>query len=305
MLSTRANLQGRYIAWTDAGSVSLTAYSDSAAFDLATAQANFIGHTTVNLQLPPRTVVLSGRVTNPQGNLSWALVKAKEAGQPAAAAVGTYTNPDGTYALSLTPGKTYDITFSKLGWQTSEYLGLLASGPFMLHRPLAFISTAPVLAGGKVAPASGDENTTFTFEVTYSDANNNPPFPIKVVIDGVDYNMVPADPSDQTYTDGARYTYQTRLSGARAGHSYYFYAMDAMGVEAAYGLCEAKHRVGPCVGSPPVNVRLTPTAGTVSVGSKQKFDSRVFRPQWLRQYRGVPVAGQYRAFGRQVHPLDV
>lgn len=69
----------------------------------------------------------------------------------------------------------------------------------------------PTLTGGSVQPASGDENTIFNYTINYTDNLNNLPSYVKVEIDGVEYSMVEADPSDTDYTDGKIYYYNTTL----------------------------------------------------------------------------------------------
>jgi hypothetical protein len=76
---------------------------------------------------------------------------------------------------------------------------------------------APTLSSGGVSPSSGKTDTTFTFSVTYTDADNNAPTVKKVYIDGVDHDM---SSTDTTYTDGATFTYSTTLS--KGSHTYYF-----------------------------------------------------------------------------------
>ena len=85
-------------------------------------------------------------------------------------------------------------------------------------------NVAPVLSSGSVSPSSGTLGTTFTYLVSYSDADNNAPSFIKVHIDGTSYDMVKQNPSDNTYTDGCVYTYTTTLS--LGNHNYYFECSD-------------------------------------------------------------------------------
>ncbi|WP_080834848.1 glycoside hydrolase family 9 protein [Cohnella massiliensis] len=84
--------------------------------------------------------------------------------------------------------------------------------------------SAPTLTAGGVSAASGPPSADFTFSVTYADADDEPPFAVEVVVDGVVRRMAPADPGDTTYADGKAYTYTTRLP--YGNHSYYFHTSD-------------------------------------------------------------------------------
>lgn len=84
--------------------------------------------------------------------------------------------------------------------------------------------TAPVITAGSLNDAAGNEDTLFTYSATYTDADNEEPFALQVVIDGVIHDMVETDPADTTYTDGKTYTYSTALPAG--SHSYYFRTTD-------------------------------------------------------------------------------
>ncbi|MCG2827570.1 MAG: carboxypeptidase-like regulatory domain-containing protein, partial [Thermoplasmatales archaeon] len=75
----------------------------------------------------------------------------------------------------------------------------------------------PTLSSGGVSPGSGKTDTTFTFSVTYTDADNNAPTIKNVYIDDVAHEM---SSTDTDYTDGAVFTYSTTLS--KGSHTYYF-----------------------------------------------------------------------------------
>lgn len=84
--------------------------------------------------------------------------------------------------------------------------------------------SAPTLTGGGVSAAAGDSATDFTFGVTYTDADNQAPFAMELVLDGVIRHMEEVDPSDINYADGKAYTYTTKLPAGI--HSYYFHTTD-------------------------------------------------------------------------------
>lgn len=84
--------------------------------------------------------------------------------------------------------------------------------------------TQPTLTAGGVSPVSGTSTTPFTYTVTYTDADNQPPHVVDVVVGGVVHHMTATDPADTTYTDGKTYAYTTLL--VKGGHSYYFRTTD-------------------------------------------------------------------------------
>jgi hypothetical protein len=84
---------------------------------------------------------------------------------------------------------------------------------------------APELSDLSVSPSSGKESTLFTFQVTYSDADNDPPTSISVVIDGQVRGMTEENMEDNNFVDGKIFIYQTNLKhGLR---DYYFECINA------------------------------------------------------------------------------
>lgn len=80
----------------------------------------------------------------------------------------------------------------------------------------------PVLTTGSVTPASGGIGTTFTYEVTYTDLDNDPPTYVRVYIDNIahDMNMISG-----TYTGGTVYQYEWVTTSTDVGaHECYFEA---------------------------------------------------------------------------------
>jgi len=88
---------------------------------------------------------------------------------------------------------------------------------------------APTLTEGTVSPSSGDTSTQFVFSVIYTDADNQAPVRIQVYINGVPYDMSKLTPSDNTYSDGCIYIYQTTMPPGNL-HTYYFEAVDIIEV---------------------------------------------------------------------------
>lgn len=84
--------------------------------------------------------------------------------------------------------------------------------------------SAPTLTGGGVDHATGDTSTDFTFQVTYTDADNEAPFAMELLVDGVIKQMNPIDAGDTTYSDGKQYAYTMKLP--LGTHSYSFHTTD-------------------------------------------------------------------------------
>ena len=70
----------------------------------------------------------------------------------------------------------------------------------------------PVLTNGHVSPNTGYENTTFfSFNVNYTDIDNNAPIFVNVTINSTIYSMIQQDPLDRNYRDGCIFTFSTFL----------------------------------------------------------------------------------------------
>jgi len=70
---------------------------------------------------------------------------------------------------------------------------------------------SPNLYDSNVTPSSGDQTTQFKFNITYSDADNNPPVYLDVIINGTSFHMEKEDILDDNYTDGCIYQFLTYL----------------------------------------------------------------------------------------------
>ncbi|KHL97498.1 hypothetical protein QW71_01615 [Paenibacillus sp. IHB B 3415] len=84
--------------------------------------------------------------------------------------------------------------------------------------------SAPTLTSGGVNHTAGTPQTEFTFTVTYTDVDNQAPFAMELVLDGVVRTMQPANPGDTNYVDGRVYQYTIKLPPGQ--HSYYFHTTD-------------------------------------------------------------------------------
>jgi parallel beta-helix repeat protein len=72
-------------------------------------------------------------------------------------------------------------------------------------------TNAPRLTNSTFSPANGDETTSFTFRVRYTDADNNVPATITTTIDGTPHGMTKEDPSDTNLMNGCWYSFTTTL----------------------------------------------------------------------------------------------
>ena len=84
--------------------------------------------------------------------------------------------------------------------------------------------SAPTLSSTGISPLTGDDTAIYTFTATYTDADNDKPFAMQAVINGVIRDMEESDPSDTVYSDGKNYKYETILPAGN--YSYYFRATD-------------------------------------------------------------------------------
>ncbi|WP_138756441.1 glycoside hydrolase family 9 protein [Paenibacillus sinopodophylli] len=84
--------------------------------------------------------------------------------------------------------------------------------------------SAPVISNNAVSASSGTPGTLFTYTADYTDANNEKPYRMQVVIDGVIKDMTEVNAADTVYSDGKSYAYSTYLPAGT--HVYYFRTTD-------------------------------------------------------------------------------
>nr|MDO8111940.1 PKD domain-containing protein [Candidatus Sigynarchaeota archaeon] len=83
---------------------------------------------------------------------------------------------------------------------------------------------APVLSSPGVSPGSGTQLTSFNFTVTYSDADNNIPEYMDLVVDGMHFAMNKQNPGDINFIDGAGFSIGIYLQAG--AHNYHFECSD-------------------------------------------------------------------------------
>jgi hypothetical protein len=158
------------------------------------------------------------------------------------------------------PGTAQSFDLEELTPGTTYYFALKtrddASNWSEISNSASAIMTTPVLSADIVAPASGDISTTFTYSVTYSDPEGDPPTVHDVIIDGTHYAMPPIDMAPD-YTLGAAFEYATTLS--YGSHEYQFAFDDGHGP-----LVTTTLTPGPALPSDPFDfeMRFIDVAGT-------------------------------------------
>ncbi|MBA7532524.1 hypothetical protein ES705_24750 [subsurface metagenome] len=93
---------------------------------------------------------------------------------------------------------------------------------------IAAVNNPPTLTNDQVSPTTGDIATTFYFNVTYTDADNETATYVNVTIAGIQYEMSEVNLTDVDVTDGKNYTYSTLLSAGT--HEFNFTASDGIAV---------------------------------------------------------------------------
>jgi hypothetical protein len=109
-----------------------------------------------------------------------------------------------------------------------------ATGDTGIHGGPGVDNTPPVLSNGQVSPDTGAVTTDFTYSVTYTDADNDPPLSITVAIDGATPQQMSVKPGeDGDYTNGEAYEYTTDGLVKDIAHTFQFAASD--GADGATG----------------------------------------------------------------------
>ncbi len=119
----------------------------------------------------------------------------------------------------LDPGP-HEYYFSTTDW--NNYTFLPDKGVF--QGPI--VSTIPFLEEAGYSPIKGDNETEFSFAVSYRDIDDDPPLFVNAIIDGHTYNATPVDGNDTTYTDGAVFRAIMKLDPGE--HTYHFSASDGV-----------------------------------------------------------------------------
>jgi hypothetical protein len=92
------------------------------------------------------------------------------------------------------------------------------------------LNNFPSLSAPQVTPIVGDTTTNFIYDVIYTDADNNMPSYIRVLIDGVPFAMTELTPLDVNAVDGKSYAYTTTLAAGL--HTYLMTCSDGFAINA-------------------------------------------------------------------------
>jgi len=152
-------------------------------------------------------------------------------------------------------GSTETLTVNGLSNNTKYYLTLKTADKVSNWSALSNVATGttgnspPVLSNGEVSPTSGYASTTFTYSVTYTDAENDAPSSPTVSIDGgTPATMMTKTGEDGDYTNGEIYEYTVTDADLGLGsHTFQFAASD--GTDSATG--DTGSHDGPTVSSQP------------------------------------------------------
>ncbi|MDI6814023.1 MAG: DNRLRE domain-containing protein [Desulfitobacteriaceae bacterium] len=148
-------------------------------------------------------------------------------------------------------------------------------------------NTPPTLSSGSVTPTTGEWGTSFVYEITYTDADNDLPITYpRLFIDGemTGKIMTEKDPTDMTVTDGKVYKYVLETTTENIGiHNFYFNVEDpAHGFSARY---------------PPTGVQDGPTITKRSVNLTCVVDDETPEPGqqiivsgYLKDSKGLALA---------------
>lgn len=126
------------------------------------------------------------------------------------------------YTTTLTEGQTYEFYFT-----CNDGEGGTDRLPAGVYDGPVCENTAPVLTLGGVTPGSGNGETTFTYEIVYTDIDGDSPTYVRVNIDGTDYDMSLFSGSDPVV--GLVYRYETLLT-PDVPHEYHFNCSDGTSV---------------------------------------------------------------------------
>ncbi|MGQ9729632.1 MAG: carboxypeptidase regulatory-like domain-containing protein [Candidatus Zipacnadales bacterium] len=198
------------------------------------------------------------------------------------------------FASDATVGATVNSRMENTTYVTlRDPLDVVAPDNFPMNSQdtLIVADTTPTLRaldGGTrnwLSPVTGTPTTQFTWTAVYTDVENDPPNPIQVFVDGTPYTMVPTNPVDTNYTDGA--TFRHRMTLPVGNHTYYMFASDG-NTSVRYPTPAPNTYPEPIVvNTPPTlaNGRVTPSRGddtTTFLYEIDYFDADDHPAAWVR-----------------------
>jgi len=169
-----------------------------------------------------------------------------------------------TAVATFTPDVTDNYTFELVVYDGTAY-----STPDEVLVIVRGLNNPPALSSADVTPSSGDVSTAFLYEVTYTDADNDPPGPIMLIVNGEDsYPMSVKDGQNGDFTDGEIYEYTLTGDALNTGENSFQFTADD-------GMDDAIGETGPHPGPTIINSPPIADAGpdqTVTVGTSVTLD---------------------------------
>lgn len=139
----------------------------------------------------------------------------------------TFTSPF-RQIVNVNTNQSYNASFDDGEWywkvEVTDNDGLNTSEVWNFTMGVNGTNTFPSLSNTSLSPSSGTTSTTFYYNVTYTDLDNNSASYIRVYINGSLFSMVETDPSDINTTDGKNYSYSTTMPVGT--HNYTFTCSD-------------------------------------------------------------------------------
>jgi subtilisin len=223
-----------------------------------------------------------------------------------------------TAVATFTPGLLGTYTFELVVYDGTDY-----SPPDGVLVIVGEANNPPVLSSANVTPPSGDGSTFFLYEVTYTDADNDSPGSITLIVDGVYYPMGVRDGEDGDFTNGEIYEYTLSGQDLEIGANSYGFAADD-GEDGAIG--DTGPHAGPTVtnsppGMPGINITPDPAVTTDDLavgitspsvdpdGDDVTYSYRWYRnDEWQEELTGNTVPSDLTAKGEtwrcEVTPND-
>jgi len=267
------NAQGKYVLYLPAATYQAQGRGNAYGFDAAgTANFTVPPNTTADLTLHTNSITISGRVTrtDTSAGVPYAYIQGSGVSPQWKTWGGPFqsrTDTNGNYTLHVPPGQ-FQVQAASLilGSSQSQPVDATANRTGV-NFSLAVQNGAPTLSNGYVTPQSGAAGATFTFYVTYTDAQNSWPWQVYAFLDGTPRLMQQVDPGDTNFTDGA--VFQCTWQPGAGSHTFSFGVIEAVSDWAAniVSLPTSGSFSGPTVaatGDPVVSITSPANGATVS-----------------------------------------
>ncbi|MFX0138968.1 MAG: hypothetical protein ACFFDN_35330, partial [Candidatus Hodarchaeota archaeon] len=157
---------------------------------------------------------------------------------------------DGAIYNLTTPLPAGNCTFYFNASDGKYQVGIPTSGRYIGPNVTYINYNIPQLSSGSVTPSDSYSNLKFTFQVTYTDADNNPPIYMNITLNNTDtYTMEQQDPYDLNYIDGCIFQFETNLTPG--SYKFHFNASDDGILDVGYPISDI---IGPNVSYPPFEI---------------------------------------------------